>query len=84
MSPIKQTLCRRLTLQFARTTAWLAWLLLLVAVPAWVGPALAVTPKTPGDDDKIGVGLHRIAEEDPTLRVERNASSRSPHIGTLP
>lgn len=37
--------------------------------------ALAVTPKTPGDDDKIGVGLHRIAEEDPTLRVERNAET---------
>ena len=45
MSPIKQTLCRRLTLQFARTTAWLAWLLLLAAVPAWVGPSLANTPK---------------------------------------
>ena len=45
MSPIKQTLCRRLTLQFARTTAWLAWLLLLAAVPAWVGPALASAPK---------------------------------------
>lgn len=46
MSPIKQTLCRRLSLQFARTTAWLAWLLLLAAVPAWVGPALANTAKT--------------------------------------
>ena len=45
MSPIKQTLCRRLSFQFARTTAWLAWLLLLALVPAWVGPALAVTPK---------------------------------------
>lgn len=45
MSPIKQTLCRRLTLQFARTTAWLAWLLVLAAVPAWVGPSLANTAK---------------------------------------
>lgn len=45
MSPIKQTLCRRLSLQLARTTAWLAWLLLLAAAPAWVGPALASAPK---------------------------------------
>lgn len=35
--------------------------------------SLAVTPKTPGDDDKIGVGLHRIAEDDPTLRIEHHA-----------
>lgn len=47
MSPIKQTLCRRLKLQLARATAWLAWLLLLAAVPAWVGPALAAGTTTP-------------------------------------
>ena len=46
MHPIKQTLCRRLSLQFARTTACLAGLLLLAAVPTWVGPALANSPKT--------------------------------------
>lgn len=34
--------------------------------------SLAVTPKTPGDEDKIGVGLQRVAEDDPTLRTERN------------
>ncbi len=34
--------------------------------------SLAVTPKTPGDEDKIGVGLQRVAEDDPTLRIERN------------
>ncbi|MFH0907688.1 MAG: elongation factor G [bacterium] len=38
--------------------------------------ALAVTPKTAGDDDKIGVGLQRVAEEDPTLRVDRNTETR--------
>jgi elongation factor G len=38
--------------------------------------ALAVAPKTSGDDDKIGVGLQRVAEEDPTLRVERNAETK--------
>jgi elongation factor G len=37
---------------------------------------VAVSPKTAGDDDKIGVGLHRVAEEDPTLRVERNTETK--------
>jgi elongation factor G len=38
--------------------------------------ALAVSPRTPGDDDKIGVGLHRVAEDDPTVRVERNTETK--------
>lgn len=38
--------------------------------------SLAVTPKTAGDDDKIGIGLQRVAEEDPTLRVERHAETK--------
>ncbi len=38
--------------------------------------ALAVTPKTAGDDDKIGVGLQRVAEEDQTLHVERHAETK--------
>ncbi len=38
--------------------------------------AVAVAPRTAGDDDKIGVGLQRVAEEDPTLRVERNAETK--------
>ncbi len=35
----------------------------------------AVTAKTQGDDDKIGTALHRVAEEDPTIHVERNADT---------
>lgn len=37
--------------------------------------AYAVMPKTQGDEDKLGTGLHRLAEEDPTLHVERNAET---------
>lgn len=37
--------------------------------------AYAVTPKTQGDDDKMMGGLHRVAEEDPTLRLERNVET---------
>ena len=32
----------------------------------------AVTPKTKADLDKMGTALHRIAEEDPSLRLERS------------
>lgn len=38
--------------------------------------SVAVVPKTSGDDDKIGIGLQRIAEEDPTLKVERNTETK--------
>lgn len=37
--------------------------------------SVAVVPKTQGDDDKVGIGLHRVVEEDPTLRLERNTET---------
>ena len=37
--------------------------------------SVAVVPKTQGDDDKVGIGLHRIVEEDPTLHLERNTET---------
>jgi len=37
--------------------------------------SVAVVPKSKGDDDKIGMGLHRIVEEDPTLHLERNTET---------
>ncbi len=30
----------------------------------------AIAPKTRGDDDKIGVAMHRLIEEDPVLKLE--------------
>ncbi len=38
--------------------------------------AYAVEPKTKGDEDKIGTALHRAADEDPSIRVERNTETR--------
>ena len=38
--------------------------------------AYAVAPKSKGDEDKIGTGLSRVAEEDPTITVERNAETK--------
>ena len=33
---------------------------------------IAVEPKTQKDMDKMGVGLAKLAEEDPTFRVQTN------------
>ncbi len=38
--------------------------------------AYAVAPKTQGDDDKLGTGLNRAAEDDPTIKVERNTETK--------
>jgi elongation factor G len=47
-----------------------------VTLPAirWPEPlyAVAVFPKTQGDEEKLSTALHRIVEEDPTIHVERN------------
>jgi len=37
--------------------------------------SVAVFPKTKADLDRLGNGLARLVEEDPTLRVERNAET---------
>jgi elongation factor G len=37
--------------------------------------SLAVEPKAKGDEEKIGTGLHRLQEEDPTFKVELNTET---------
>lgn len=37
--------------------------------------AVALTPKTRGDEDKMSDGLHKILDADPTLLLERNADT---------
>lgn len=37
--------------------------------------SFAVTPKNQTDDDKLGPGLNRVAEDDPTIRVQRNEAT---------
>jgi len=34
--------------------------------------AFSVLPKNKGDEDKLGQGLRRVAEDDPTIHVQRN------------
>jgi elongation factor G len=36
----------------------------------------AIEPKTKGDEDKLMIGLQRLIEEDPSLRLERNDETR--------
>ncbi|MBI2874720.1 MAG: elongation factor G, partial [Firmicutes bacterium] len=38
--------------------------------------SLAAEPKSKGDEDKIGSGLARLSEEDPTFRFERNTETK--------
>jgi elongation factor G len=49
------------------------------------GPAytLAITPKARGDEEKISSGLARLAEEDPTLHVERSEETKQLVIAGL-
>jgi elongation factor G len=37
--------------------------------------SIAIHPKSKGDEDKLANALHRLADEDPALRLERNAET---------
>jgi elongation factor G len=37
--------------------------------------SFAIEPKTQGDEDRISQAIHRISEEDPTARIERDAET---------
>ena len=57
------------------------------AVPQVTVPApaytLAIFPKSRGDEEKISTGLARLAEEDPTLRIDRNEETHQLLIGGM-
>jgi len=42
---------------------------------------MAVHAKTKDADEKVGTGLHRLAEEDPTFVIERNVETKEQIIG---
>ncbi|MBF8983441.1 elongation factor G [Lutibacter sp. B2] len=42
---------------------------------------MAVEPKSKGDEEKIGAGLNRLTEEDPTFMVQRNKETKQTLIG---
>jgi elongation factor G len=45
--------------------------------------SMAIKPKTKGDEDKIGSGLQRLVEEDPTLKVEKNVETHQTLISGI-
>ncbi len=45
--------------------------------------SMAIEPKSKGDEDKIGSGLQRLMEEDPTLRVEKSVETRQTLISGI-
>lgn len=42
---------------------------------------MAVSAKTKDSDEKVGVGLHRLNEEDPTFIIERNVETKELVVG---
>lgn len=45
--------------------------------------SMSIEPKSKGDEDKIGNGLTRLVEEDPTLKVEKNVETKQTLISGL-
>lgn len=42
---------------------------------------IAVQPKSKGDEEKVGTGLHRLMEEDPSFVLERNNETKQSLLG---
>ena len=45
--------------------------------------SMAISPKSKGDEDKMGTGISKIREEDPTIVFERNAETNQNLISGL-
>ncbi|GBE03612.1 MAG TPA: elongation factor G [Nitrospirae bacterium] len=43
----------------------------------------ALEPKSRGDEDKVGTGLHRLLEEDPTLKFHMEAETKEMILGGM-
>ena len=41
----------------------------------------AIEPADKGDDEKVGTGLHKLMEEDPSFRLERNVETHQSLLG---
>ena len=42
---------------------------------------IAVEPKNKGEDEKVGSGLHKLMEEDPSFKLERNVETKQTLLG---
>ncbi len=42
---------------------------------------MAISAKTKDNDEKVGLGLHKLSEEDPTFTIERNSETKEQVLG---
>ena len=72
-------------LQFAQTGDTLSEKASAVELPRvnFPQPSLfvAVAPKNKGDDEKVGTGLNKLMEEDPSFRLVRNSETKQTLLG---
>ncbi|MDR1247091.1 MAG: elongation factor G [Clostridiales Family XIII bacterium] len=72
-------------LQFTQTGDTLCDKANIIQYPAVSFPApslfIAVEPKVQGEEEKIGSGLHRLMEEDPSFVMERNIETHQTLLG---
>ncbi len=72
-------------LQFTKTGDTLCEKANIVKFPPIKFPApalyLAIEPKDKGEDEKVGTGLHKLMEEDPSFVLERNVETHQSLLG---
>lgn len=72
-------------LQFTKTGDTLCEKANIIKFPMVKFPApslyLAVEPANKGDDEKVGTGLHKLMEEDPSFVLERNVETHQTLLG---
>lgn len=72
-------------LQFTKTGDTLCEKANIVKFPPVKFPApalyIAIEPKDKGDDEKVGTGLHKLMEEDPSFVLERNVETHQSLLG---
>lgn len=45
--------------------------------------AIAIEPKSKGDEDKLGSSIQRLMEEDPTIKLEKNTETKQTILKTM-
>ena len=72
-------------LQFTKTGDTLCEKANIIKFPAVEFPEpslyMAVEPVDKGDDEKMGTGLHKLMEEDPSFRLDRNVETHQTLLG---
>ncbi len=72
-------------MQYAQTGDTLSEKSAAIELPGVEFPApalyIAIEPKNKGEDEKVGTGIHKLMEEDPSFRLERNVETKQTLLG---